>query len=222
MSDYNLSVSHRQTRDELSQESPTRFIPKRFSDKLRLSTGPHFVETRDTTDDFIWDRDNWDEVDWSEDYTESPELISITNYNNEFRWKFDFDKVKGPNDTATWNTTTGVVTILAGELMEIVSAFYDSTDSLTVQSAILTATTTGTVVFTMSADGSNYESATAGTELVFANPGSDLRIRAISSEPSNFLTSASEQLETSDGDLFLLATPGTGTISELKVSYKLG
>jgi hypothetical protein len=221
MSDYNLSVSHRQTRDELSQESPTRFIPKRFSDKLRLSTGPHFVETRDTTDDFIWDRDNWDEVNWSEDYTESPELISITNYNNEFRWKFDFDKVKGPNDTATWNTTTGIATIASGEVFEIRSAYYDSTESTVVQSATLRATATD-VSFKMSADGGlNWQEAPLNTLVVFNNIGSDLRIRG-QAGLEQFQTSDLESFKTSDGDAFIVLGLGSGTVSEVICQYTLG
>jgi hypothetical protein len=221
MSDYNLSVSHRQTRDELSQESPTRFIPKRFSDKLRLSTGPHFVETRDTTDDFIWDRDNWDEVNWSEDYTESPELISITNYNNEFRWKFDFDKVKGPNDTATWNTTTGIATIASGEVFEIRSAYYDSTESTVVQSATLRATATD-VSFEMSADGGlNWQEAPLNTLVVFNNIGSDLRIRG-QAGLEQFQTSDLESFKTSDGDAFIVLGLGSGTVSEVICQYTLG
>jgi ribosomal protein S18 acetylase RimI-like enzyme len=219
---YNINVSHQQTRDEISQEGQIRFIPKRYTEQAKISTGPRIVETRDTTDDYLWDRDDWDEAYWAEDYTESLELQSVTNYNNVFRHTFQYDKLKGYNDTATWNTSAGTVTVDTGEQLEIVSVYLDSTNTHPAQSILVRATTNNTdLLFEASANGGvTWEAITLNQQHFFTQLGYDLRLRG--RILTQFETQDGFTLQTVDEENFLLTGSGTTIVSEIVCSYTLG
>lgn len=103
-------------------------------------------------------------------------LHFVQQYGNAYTENFtDTDFKDTANTTATW-TGTGSVTFTAAQIARSESIDYNNG---TITTAKLTSTEeSGSFVYEMTADGSNWESVTNGVPKTFINSGSDLRWRA--------------------------------------------
>jgi hypothetical protein len=168
------------------------FGPFKKTENLLLEEGPCVVQFNDTTGMAIWDSPSttWDGDDsddeWDSYNTAGQAIVRVTNFNNTFIERFCFTTLQGDNNTATWDTTNKECTFTAGQVLEIVSAFKDSSSNQTVSSATLSVTSTsGVFDYEMSANGgANWESVILGTEHIFTHSGSDLRIRVTEDDSS--------------------------------------
>ena len=184
-------------RDQLGKpDTQALFGPFRRSEKVRIRELPEAIIKYDESiiarwddADTTWDGTDFDDqwVDYSNTNVRSIEMVN--NINNEFYWKFYFNNTLGAdnkdvtigfigsNNTCTINTIDGQAEFTSGQILEIVSAFKDST--YTVSSATLNITIdSGSFDLEMSADGgSNWETVTNSVAHTFLNTGSELRLR---------------------------------------------
>lgn len=186
---------------------------------LFVKERPQVIQSLDITNMAVWDdpTTTWDGLDADDEWDSYDEssigIIRVFNKNNLFRETFDYDFFKGPNNTATWDTTNREVTFTAGQVLEMVSAFKDSSNSQTVVGATLGVTIdSGSFDLEMSANGgTNWESVTNNSSHTFTNTGSDLRIRATKSNDTSFPTAFGTWGE-----------EDTGTITKIVCVYTLG
>ena len=103
----------------------------------------------------------------------------ITQGKNTYKeYLYDDTFKDSSNTTANWNTGTKEITFTSGQIAQTSAFFYDLDSGNVITKATATVTvSTGSVSLQMTADGTNWESVTSGTEHTFANTGSDLRLR---------------------------------------------
>jgi hypothetical protein len=107
--------------------------------------------------------------------TSTPTNYWIAQYQDTYTEEFVDDDFESSNTTASWSDT-GSVSFTAGQIAESSSVDYNN-GNITV--ATLTSTeTSGTFLYEMTADGTNWETVTSGTAHIFVNTGTDLRWRA--------------------------------------------
>jgi hypothetical protein len=186
-------------RDQLGKPDNTAiFGPFRKQEILKARETPTIVITYDTSVGARWDDagTTWDGPDLNDkwlDYSDSNirTFSRIVNNDNEFYWNFNQSEQLGDdnkqltygfigsNNTCTIDTTNLQATFTSGQILEIVSAFKDSSSSQVVTAATLNVTIdSGSFDLEMSANGgSNWETVTNNTTHIFTNTGSDLRIR---------------------------------------------
>lgn len=102
----------------------------------------------------------------------------VRQYNNEYEETFIDDDFKDSSTTATWS---GTLDFTNGQIA--VSTSIDKNNG-TITSATFSADSSGSLVFYMTADGTNYEEVTNAIH-VFSNPGNDLRWKAVAGGTSS-------------------------------------
>ncbi|MFW6173736.1 MAG: hypothetical protein ACOC5T_08330 [Elusimicrobiota bacterium] len=135
----------------------------------------------DNTDHGLWDTDNWATTANPDGFDD--EVVEFCQqYEDTYEENFiDEDFKNSTNTTASWSTT-GSVTFTSGQIAESLSVDYNNG---TINSAKLTSTEeSGSFTYEMTADGTNWESVTSGTEHTFSNTGTDLRWRATENNSS--------------------------------------
>ena len=136
------------------------------------------AQTRDVAADAIWDLDLWDNCNWEGSYDNSPVRVRVNHPNHEYlELIYDNDFNDTGNTTATWDNTSNQIDFTDGEIAQSLAVHLNNG---TVTRATLTGTSTGTLTFEMTADGTNWESVTSGSEHTFSDTGQDLRWRATS------------------------------------------
>ena len=104
-------------------------------------------------------------------------IEQISNPRDIFIERFGYTTLQGTSNSATWDTANKQVTFTAGQRLEIVSAFKDSTATVT-QSTLFTTIDSGSFDLELSANGgTDWETVTNETQHTFTNTGNDLRIR---------------------------------------------
>lgn len=129
--------------------------------------------------DLYWDvvgRDTWDAFKWGDDTSETYSELSFIPFNNTYYDDFLNTDFKGTT-TATW-TGNGTVNFTNGQIATSTRIVYDS--DLTITRATLTVTSTGTLIFEISPDNTNWETITPGAEKTLTYTGNKLYWRATS------------------------------------------
>lgn len=187
------------TKDQLGKPDDIGiFGPFKITENFIIQPLPDAVFSYDFTDVAKWDDADttWDGVNQDDEWLDYSDanvrtLARVISNNDEFYWNFCYDETLGDDNiqitygfidtttnTCTINTTDLQAEFTSGEVLGLV-AYKDSSALTIVTSATLSTTeTSGTYTYEMSADGgSNWQTATIGTQLTFTNTGSDLRIR---------------------------------------------
>lgn len=131
-------------------------------------------------DALYWDSDTqgtWDDFNWGTDTEETYAISSLVPINQTVYENFRSTEFKDGSSTATWGTT-GSCTFTNGQIA--LSTYYVKDTDLTITKVTLTASATGTLVYEISCNGTDWETVTNGTQLTVVNTGSYIYWRATS------------------------------------------
>jgi hypothetical protein len=184
------------------------FGPFKKTETLVGEEHPTVVLTQSVVDMAIWDNPNttWDGTDeddkWDTYSQAGQEIESVTNYDDEFVWRFThgdtFNADDGyvtigftdtDNTTATEDTDEQEVTFTAGQVWQSKSMFKDSTESQVVSSCLFDVRGEGVFIIKVSADGGESWSDPLETnEYTFSNndPSSEGLILGLAIPPLEF------------------------------------
>ena len=99
----------------------------------------------------------------------------IQQYQDTYTEEIVDNDFKDTGGTATWDTTNNEITFTSGQIAKSLSIDYNNS---TITTAKMTVTkSSGTFLYEMTADGTNWETVTSGTAHTFTNTGTDLRWR---------------------------------------------
>ena len=218
-------------RDQLGRpDDKALFGPYRLQERVRLTETPTIALQRNVENDTRWDVSKWDEDTWGDVHENSFEIVRVTNPNNNFVWVPYFDDTDsgdypltrsliGDNTTASVNHSTGEVTFSAEQVLEIESAFKDTSGSQVVSSCTVQVFGVGDFAVAVSADGGSSWSPELETEAYeFSDEtyGSGLL--------SGYSTSALDFPATRGSDLRIRVTKSgasTGKVTLLRCAYTI-
>jgi len=165
-------IDKQQVRDELGDEPDATPLFTAYDDLFKVKHSISRFFTRDINTSFILDHTTNGVLDTSTlgDFRGANVLIRVVNPNNTFRELFLDDELKDVTTTATWNTTTHILTFTAGQfaLSQEIALNQESYIRATLTAE---GTSLANLIFKVSSNGgSTFNIVTNGAETVFTTP----------------------------------------------------
>jgi hypothetical protein len=117
-----------QIRDELGSDADERSVVKVKSEQVKIREGSTIINTRDTSTDTIWGRDDWGGDTWDGSYDNSLVVVGVVNPNNTFVERFRNTQFEDALTSADWDVVNYYVDFTAGQLAQTKAIFLNSKD----------------------------------------------------------------------------------------------
>ncbi|MHA1481839.1 MAG: hypothetical protein ACTSQA_00190 [Candidatus Heimdallarchaeaceae archaeon] len=176
LADWQINVEERLKRieEQLSLKNQDLILELRdFYNEVQISPRYRKLQTRDTSTDALWDRETWDNSEWDEDYDNSMIDNFVEQFENIYTEDFIDQDFEDDSGTATW--ASGSLDFTSGQVA--LSKSIDLRNGVITSIDVDIDIESGSVLIEVTADNSNWETATNNTTHTFSNTGQDLRFR---------------------------------------------